>query len=102
MEERQRGRSIEERLRRLERAWARIRPALEFYELMERKGLNASLPKMLEDYQESEAVREYLTGKRKLWRSRWVLILAFFGAFIPLVGLGIGVFNAVRLAAAGH
>lgn len=87
---------------RLERSWARMRPALEFYELMVDKGMRESLPKMLADYQESEAVREYMTGRRKLWRSRWVIALAFFGAFIPLVGLGIGIFNAVRLATGGH
>ena len=102
MEERQRGRSVEDRLRRLERDWARLRPGLEFYELMVAKGMREYLPKMLEDYQQSEAVRGYLTGKRKLWRSRWAWVLAIFGAFIPLVGLGIGVFNAVHLATGGH
>ena len=93
---------MEDRLRRLERAWARQRPAVEFYELMVTKGLRESLPKMLEDYQDAQAVREYVTGRRKVWRSKWAWVLAIFGALIPFLGFIVAIYNAVHLTVGGH
>ncbi len=88
----QRPRTLEERVNDLER---RVVELLEFYELMKEKGLREDLPKILDWWANQEMLREYLSGRRSIWRSKWAVAGGVILVLLPIATLALNIYNAV-------
>lgn len=70
---------------RLEERWRRLLPALEFFEAMEKLGLQALLPAVLEEANARRVLRAVASGRWKGW-TRFALAMGLLSYTVTVVG----------------
>jgi hypothetical protein len=80
--------------------WAKVRPGLEFYELMTEKGLRELLPLMLDDENARRALRTAATTNWAKWRRR--AVVAGLCYTVLQIGLIVAVFANTLARLGGH